>query len=68
MFAVHLQMSYPLKMTARAPAMYFRRREEWSALDMLKNPMVLVMVLPMLLFMLLPKLINTSDPEIQRVS
>jgi len=69
---LHLQPSsvvsaqYPLKFVAKQPAQYFKIREQWRITDFLMNPMVLMMVVPFLLIMVLPKLINTSDPEVQR--
>jgi len=69
---LHLQPSsvvsvpYPLKFVSKQPAQYFRARELWRVTDLLMNPMVLMMVVPFLLIMVLPKLINTSDPEVQR--
>jgi len=69
---LHLQPSqvvgvtYPLKFVSKQPAQYFKAREMWRVTDFLMNPMVLMMVVPFLLIMVLPKLINTSDPEVQR--
>jgi len=69
---LHLQPSsvvgvpYPLKFVSKQPAQYFKAREQWRVTDFLMNPMVLMMVVPFLLIMVLPKLINTSDPEVQR--
>lgn len=60
-------VQYPIKFLAKQPARYFRMREQWRVTDFLMNPMVLMMVVPFLLIMVLPKLVNTSDPEFQRV-
>jgi len=66
--AVVSVVPYPLKLTGRQPANYFRKREEWRLMDMLMNPMVLMMVLPLLFIVVLPKLMNTGDADLQRVS
>lgn len=57
---------YPLRMKTKLKAGYFQQREEFSVTDMLKNPMVLMMVLPLVFIVIMPKLINTQDPEIQK--
>jgi len=59
-------IQYPLKFRARQPAKYFQQRETWRITDFLFSPMVLMMVVPLLLFMVLPRLVDTSDPEVQR--
>ncbi|CAK8677467.1 unnamed protein product [Clavelina lepadiformis] len=64
--SVVAQVRYPLEMKAVALAKYFQAREKFSIFDMLKNPMVLMMVLPLLVFAVLPKLVNTSDPEVRK--
>lgn len=61
------QVNYPLKFKAKSPYKYFQVRESWKVTDFLFNPMVMMMVLPLLLIMVLPKMINTNDPETQRV-
>lgn len=62
------QLNYPLRFKPKSPYKYFQVRETWRVTDFLFNPMVLMMVLPLLLIMVLPKMINTADPETQRVS
>uniref|UniRef100_H2ZH01 Endoplasmic reticulum membrane protein complex subunit 7 n=1 Tax=Ciona savignyi TaxID=51511 RepID=H2ZH01_CIOSA len=59
-------VKYPLDLKPLGLMKYFQQREKFSILDMLKNPMVLMMVLPMLMLVVLPKLMNTSDPEFQK--
>ncbi|KAK0415829.1 hypothetical protein QR680_012143 [Steinernema hermaphroditum] len=59
------QIPYPLQMTARQPANYFRKREELKITDMLMNPMVLMLVVPLVLMLILPKL-AANDPELQK--
>ncbi|XP_002741059.1 endoplasmic reticulum membrane protein complex subunit 7-like [Saccoglossus kowalevskii] len=59
-------MSYPLRLKAKGQTSYFQKREQWKATDFLMNPMVLMMVLPLVLLFILPKMMNTSDPEVQK--
>lgn len=61
------QLNYPLRFKPKRPYKYFHIRETWRVTDFLFNPMVLMMLLPMLVIMVLPKMINTADPETQRV-
>ena len=63
-----IAQNYPLFFKPRQPYHYFQVRETWRITDFLYNPMVLMMVLPLLLIMVLPKMINTNDPEAQKVS
>lgn len=35
-----IQLPYPLKFKAKAPAPFFEKREKWNIKDMLMNPMV----------------------------
>uniref|UniRef100_A0A0M3I6X7 EMC7_beta-sandw domain-containing protein n=1 Tax=Ascaris lumbricoides TaxID=6252 RepID=A0A0M3I6X7_ASCLU len=59
-------LPYPLRLTTAHQISYFRAREEWRLIDMLSNPMVLMMVVPLLLLVVLPKLVNTNDPEVKK--
>lgn len=59
-------MTYPLRLKAKGLINYFQKREQWKVTDMLMNPMVLMMVLPLVLLFILPKMMNTSDPEVQK--
>ncbi|XP_002128664.2 endoplasmic reticulum membrane protein complex subunit 7 [Ciona intestinalis] len=59
-------VKYPLDLKPLGLVKYFQTREKFSIFDMLKNPMVLMMVLPMLMLVVLPKLMNTQDPEFQK--
>ncbi|MFH4983394.1 hypothetical protein AB6A40_010103 [Gnathostoma spinigerum] len=59
-------LPYPLRLTSAHTISYFRVREEWRLMDMLTNPMVLMMVLSLLLLVILPKLVNTNDPEVKK--
>jgi len=59
-------LAYPLRFKAKQPTQYFMQREEWRITDVIKNPMVMMMILPVILIGVLPKLMNSQDPEIQR--
>ncbi|PAV68942.1 hypothetical protein WR25_02142 [Diploscapter pachys] len=59
------QLPYPLKLTAREPTRYFRKREEWRITDMLLSPMVLMLLLPFLVMVIIPKL-TANDPQLQK--
>lgn len=59
-------VKYPLELKAAAFAGYFEVREKFSIFDMLKNPMVLMMVLPLFMLVVLPKMMNTNDPELRK--
>ncbi|XP_057200236.1 ER membrane protein complex subunit 7-like isoform X1 [Triplophysa rosa] len=61
-----IQLPYPLQMRYAGPHSYFIQRETWGWSDFFMNPMVYMMVLPLLIIVLLPKVINPSDPEMQR--
>nr|CAB3242434.1 ER membrane protein complex subunit 7 [Phallusia mammillata] len=59
-------LKYPVDLKPIGLTKYFQEREKFSIFDMLKNPMVLMMVLPMLILVVLPKMMNTSDPEVRK--
>jgi len=59
-------LAYPLRFKAKNPTQYFMQREEWRITDVIKNPMVMMMILPVILMGVLPKLMNSQDPEVQR--
>ncbi|XP_041461379.1 ER membrane protein complex subunit 7-like [Lytechinus variegatus] len=61
-----IQVTYPLRLRSKGLAGYFQKREEFRIVDVLKNPMVLMMVLPVVFIVILPKLVNTQDPELQK--
>ncbi|XP_067948665.1 endoplasmic reticulum membrane protein complex subunit 7-like [Watersipora subatra] len=60
------QVEYPLVLRAQGKAPYFHKRDEWRITDMLKNPMVLMMVLPMILIFIMPKMMNAADDETKK--
>lgn len=59
-------VKYPLELKPAAFAQYFQAREKFSILDMLKSPMVLMMVLPLVILLILPKMMNPNDPELKK--
>jgi len=59
-------MNYPLQFQPYGMTKYFQTREQFSVIDMLKSPMVLLTVLPMLILLVLPKMMNTNDPELKK--
>ncbi|EGT52300.1 hypothetical protein CAEBREN_08373 [Caenorhabditis brenneri] len=58
-------LPYPLRLSSRGPARYFRKREEWRVTDMLFSPMVLMLVIPLVVMLILPKM-TANDPELKR--
>uniref|UniRef100_A0A1I7TEK4 DUF2012 domain-containing protein n=1 Tax=Caenorhabditis tropicalis TaxID=1561998 RepID=A0A1I7TEK4_9PELO len=58
-------LPYPLRLSSRGPARYFRKREEWRITDMLFSPMVLMLVVPLVVMLILPKM-TANDPELKR--
>lgn len=61
-----LHLPYPLRFKAEEQAQFFEKRESWSMLSMLKNPMILLLVAPVLLVLIVPKLMKSVDPEYQQ--
>ena len=61
-----LHLPYPLRFKAEEQAQFFEKRESWSMLSMLKNPMVLLLVAPVILMLIVPKLMKSVDPEYQK--
>lgn len=59
-------LKYPLEMKPISYAQYFQVREKFNILEMLKSPMVLMMVLPLLMLVVLPKMMNMNDPEFKK--
>ncbi|XP_016964113.1 ER membrane protein complex subunit 7 homolog [Drosophila biarmipes] len=58
------QVPYPLRLPALARRSYFKSREQWCFLDVILNPMVLLMVMPLLLMLAFSMLIK--DPETKK--
>jgi hypothetical protein len=61
-----LHLPYPLRFKAEEQAQFFEKRESWSMLSMLKNPMILLLVAPVILMLIVPKLMKSVDPEYQK--
>ncbi|XP_016980610.1 ER membrane protein complex subunit 7 homolog [Drosophila rhopaloa] len=58
------QVPYPLRLQPLFRRKYFKNREQWLFIDLILNPMVLLMVVPLLLMLVVPKIIK--DPEAKR--
>ena len=61
-----LHLPYPLRFKAEEQAQFFEKRESWSMLSMLKNPMILLLIAPVILMLIVPKLMKSVDPEYQK--
>ncbi|CAH8650250.1 unnamed protein product [Heterobilharzia americana] len=60
------EIPYPLHLSSAGKAVYFKAREQLRTLDLLFNPNVLYVLVPLILVVVLTKLVNTSDPELQK--
>ena len=54
-------IDYPLKFNPKSLHNYFQPRETWHVMDLLLNPMVIMMVVPLLIVWVLPKLISPQE-------
>jgi len=54
-------LPYPLQLSARQPAKYFRTREEWRMTDVLMNPMVIMLLVAFFLLIVTPKLAGSQE-------
>lgn len=77
-------LPYPLKFKVTDQAKFFAKREEWSLVSTLMNPMVqyivyeilaqwvyfqvLMMLAPVLLMLVIPRMMKNMDPQSQKVS
>uniref|UniRef100_A0A6G1SF13 UPF0480 protein C35D10.1 n=1 Tax=Aceria tosichella TaxID=561515 RepID=A0A6G1SF13_9ACAR len=59
-------LDYPLKFKPRSLHNYFLPRETWRIMDLLLNPMVIMMVVPLGIIWLLPKMMNPQEVQSQR--
>lgn len=64
--AIVQTLDYPLKFKPRSLHNYFLPRETWRIMDLLLNPMVIMMVLPLVIIWLLPKMMNPQEGQAQR--
>ena len=58
------QVTYPLRLKHLGTHRFFRKREEWRATDIFRNPMIWMMALSLIFVSFLPKMMN--DPETKR--
>lgn len=61
-------VDYPLSFRPRNFHNYFLPRETWRIMDILLNPMVILMVVPLIIIWLLPKMMNPQEMQAQRES
>lgn len=59
-------VEYPLKFRPKSLHNYFTPRETWRIMDLLFNPMVIMMVVPLVIIWLLPKMMNPQEAQTQR--
>lgn len=58
-------VEYPLKFRPRSLHNYFIPRETWRIMDLLFNPMVIMMVVPLIIIWLLPKMMSPQEMQSQ---
>ncbi|KNC77124.1 hypothetical protein SARC_10409, partial [Sphaeroforma arctica JP610] len=58
-------MPYPLKLHPTGKQVYFQPRKGWSPFDLLKNPMLLMMLAMGVMGYFLPKMMENMDEETQ---
>lgn len=61
-------VDYPLRFRPKSLHNYFLPRETWRVVDLLFNPMVIMMVVPLVIIWLLPKMMNPQEVQTQRES
>lgn len=59
-------IDYPLRFRPKSIHNYFIPRETWRIMDLLFNPMVIMMVVPLVIIWLLPKMMNPQEVQTQR--
>lgn len=59
-------LDYPLQFRPKSLRNYFMPRETWRIMDLLFNPMVIMMVVPLVIIWLLPKMMNNQEVPAQR--
>lgn len=57
---------YPLIFRPKNLHNYFLPRETWRIMDLILNPMVIMMVLPLLVIWVLPKMVNPQEAQTQQ--
>lgn len=61
-------VEYPLQFRPKSLHKYFLPRETWRIMDILLNPMVIMMVVPLVIIWILPKMMNPQEVQQQRES
>ncbi|KAH8410156.1 hypothetical protein KR009_007098, partial [Drosophila setifemur] len=59
--SVVTQLAYPLRLQPIGRRRYFLNRQQWQIVDVILNPMILVLVVPVILMMVVTRVM--SDPE-----
>lgn len=59
-------IDYPLRFRPKSLHNYFLPRETWRIMDLIFNPMVMMMVVPLVIIWLLPKMMNPQETQNQR--
>lgn len=59
-------IDYPLIFRPKSTHNYFIPRETWRIMDLLFNPMVIMMVVPLVIIWLLPKMMSPQEVQTQR--
>lgn len=59
-------LDYPIVFRPKSLQNYFVPRETWRIMDLIFNPMVIMMVLPLGIIWLLPKMMNPQEAQNQR--
>lgn len=59
-------IDYPLTFRPKSLHNYFLPRETWRIMDLIFNPMVMMMVVPLIIIWLLPKMMNPQEAQTQR--
>lgn len=58
-------VEYPLVFRPRSIHNYFIPRETWRLMDLILNPMVIMMLIPLLIIWVLPKMMNPQEVQTQ---
>ena len=59
-------VKYPLLFRVGEKTNFFEKRETWHITDILKSPMVPMLVLPVFFMLILPKLKDMQDPDTKK--
>lgn len=61
-------VDYPLIFRPKSLHNYFVPRETWRVMDLIFNPMIMMMFVPLIIIWLLPKMMNPQEVQAQRDS